>query len=376
MRIVIIGPVYPYRGGVAHHVTSLFRALSDSQEVRVISFKRQYPAFLYPGSSDKDPSQDVIKVKADFILDLINPITWFRTRNEILRWQPDIVLFNWWVPYWSLAFGLMGRSIQKRGIPIVFIDHNVLPHEQHWWDIPLTKFTLRLGDLHVVHTLAQKELLRSISSKGKILLSPLPIYDAIQLEKIPQKIARTNLNLPGEGFLFLFFGFVRKYKGLHVLLEAMSILKNRGYFPNLIVAGEFWDDKDDYLDRIKMFELASQVSIFDEYIRNEDLSNHFSAANAYVAPYTGGSQSGQLTLALNFGLPSISTEAIASAINYLHHDSLIIIPKDDSNALANAMMSLIDNPHHQFKFSSSEMGNWSRLADEIIAHFDQPLRSS
>ena len=370
MRILIIGPVYPYRGGVVHHVTSLYRALSDLQEVRIISFKRQYPSFLYPGTTDKDPSQVVIKVAADFILDLINPITWYRTKLEILRWKPDIVIFNWWVPYWSLAFSLIGQSVRKRGIPIVFIDHNVLPHEQHWWDIPLTKFTLRLGDLHVVHTLAQKEILRSITSKGKILLSPLPIYDAIQLEKIPQKIARANLNLPREGFTFLFFGIVRKYKGLHVLLEAMSILKHRGYYPNLIIAGEFWDNKDDYLERIKMFELASQVNIFDEYIPNEELSNHFSAANAYVAPYTGGSQSGQLTLALDFKLPSISTETIASAIEYLHSDSLIIIPKDDSNALANAMIKLLDNPHHQYKFSSSEMGNWSRLAKEIINHFD------
>jgi glycosyltransferase involved in cell wall biosynthesis len=371
LKIHIIGPVHPFRGGIAHYVTSLYKALRETQEVKILSYKRQFPAFLYPGSSDQDPSKEVKIVDADFILDPLNPITWTRANAEILKWQPDVVLFNWWVPYWALAYRSIGRNLNKRGISVGFINHNVLPHERHWWDMPLTKLALAIGDVHVVHTQAQANILQQFISIEKVLITPLPIYDPIPLERLDEKAARKKLSLPEDPFIFLFFGIVRKYKGLHILIEALSILKGRGYSPHIIIAGEFWDDKDIYIRMIDDLELESQFHIFDEYIPNEELSLYFSAANAFVAPYIGGTQSGPLTLALGFGLQAIATENISSAINYAQGDLLNTIPEDDPKSLAEQMIKVHDNPRSSSSFHPPGAGTWRYLANEILLAFDQ-----
>lgn len=376
VKISMIGPVYPYRGGIAHYVTSLYHALADQHEVKVTSFKRQYPSFLYPGRSDRDPSVEAIKVEADFHLDPLNPLSWYRSADEILDWRPDLVILNWWVPFWAIAFGVIGRRLKNEGVPLVIIEHNVLPHERKVWDKPLAKFTLGLGDLHVVHTDRQERLLRSLTSKGKTLLAPLPIYEPIQMEKLTREEARSRLDLPGEQFIFLFFGMVRKYKGLHVLLEALSHLKEWGHLPHLIVAGEFWGKKEGYLQLIQDSSISDQIHIFDEYVPNEELATFYSAANAFVAPYLGGTQSGPLTLALGFGLPSICTPGIASAIDYAGQNALIVVPENDPQALAREMRRLLTMPDQEYPILTGDKASWARLADEILSTIVEEFKQS
>jgi glycosyltransferase involved in cell wall biosynthesis len=230
---------------------------------------------------------------------------------------------------------------------------------------------LAIGDVHVVHTQAQANILQQIISPQKVLITPLPIYNPIPLQRLDEKTARNKLSLPEDPFIFLFFGIVRQYKGLHILIEAVSILKGRGYSPHIIIAGEFWDDKDIYIRTIDDLDLASQFHIFDEYIPNEELSLYFSAANGFVAPYIGGTQSGPLTLALGFGLRAIASENISSAINYGQGDMLTTVSEDDPESLAEQMIKVLDNPKYPKPLQKTETGTWRYLADKIILAFDQ-----
>ena len=373
MKIALIGPVYPFRGGIAHYVTSLFQALNVNNQVKIISFQRQYPAFFYPGVSDKDPSQSMIKVEADFLLDPINPLTWSRTNDEILKWQPDLVLINWWVTIWSLAYRSVARRAKRAGFPVIYIVHNVLPHESHRWDQELAKFALGSGDGFIVHSSSQKDILVSLLPDAHPIQIPHPAYNIFTSQRISREEARIRLNLPHEIPIFLFFGIIRPYKGLHLLIEAASILKKRGRQPHILVAGEFWHGKDDVLKKIKDYGLTSQIHLFDRYIPNEEVPWFLSASNVFVAPYIDGSQSGALALASGFGLPAIASEAISSSVQFPTGANLQVIPENDSLALANQMERFIDDPDLHAIEPQPYQGDWSKVVDAIIIAREQTL---
>ena len=143
----MIGPVYPYRGGIAHFTSALAEAIAgEGHEIKIISFKRQYPKFLYPGKSDRDPSAEVRPVAAEFILDPLYPWTWDKARQEIVKFEPELVVFQWWTTFWAPAYGSMARGLKKAGIKHVFLIHNVLPHEVRPWDRPLAQYALSTAD--------------------------------------------------------------------------------------------------------------------------------------------------------------------------------------------------------------------------------------
>lgn len=366
MKIALIGPVYPFRGGIAHYMTSLVHALDKVHQVRVFSYKRQFPALLYPGKSDKDPSKGVTKVEAEFVLDPINPLSWFRTCDEMLSWQPDLVILNWWVTIWSFAYRSIARRAKGAGVPVLYIVHNVLPHEPHFLDKHLARIALRYGDGFILHSSSQQERLASLLPKANHIQLPHPVYNPFDAPGIDREEARTRLQLPQEVPLFLFFGIVRAYKGLHVLIEAAAILKNRGKLPHFLVGGEFWHGKDTALRSITEFGLNSQFHIHDRYIPNEEVSWFFIAANVYVAPYVAGSQSGALALALGYGLPAIASETISGSVELPADASVDVVPEDDAVALADQMEKFVDDVHLFNNELQPVEGNWKMIVEAIL----------
>ncbi len=369
MKIALIGPVYPYRGGIAHYTTMLYHALSERQhDVLLISFKRQYPRWLFPGRSDRDPSEVPLRVNnAQYWLDPMTPWSWLLTFQRIRRYNPDILILQWWTTFWApvwVAIGVLNHLFLHK--PLIYICHNVLPHEARWWDPWIAKVVLRQGSYFIVQSEAEKQRLLTLVSDAPVEIVPHPVYDMFANKRIPREEARRKLKLPLQAPVLLFFGIVREYKGLKDLLAAMpEIQHNLGYVV-LLVAGEFWGDKQPYLEIIKELNLTDSVIIEDRYIPNEEVPLYFSAADVLVAPYRWVTGSGAIQMARGFNVPVITTTEKENLAG-------------NKNAIAQAVTRFFtktanrQTPQGQGK--SPDLCSWNDLAERIERGIRGPNRS-
>jgi glycosyltransferase involved in cell wall biosynthesis len=341
VKLILLGPVYPYRGGIAHHSTLLAKSLTDLNHlVHVLSFRRQYPRWLYPGASDRDPSTAPLRFPAEYLLDPLVPWTWSQVSKRIAALTPDLVVMPWWSPFWAPSFGFIANKLRREQIPLIFLIHNVLPHEIRPWDERLTKWVLRKGDAYVVQSGSEVARLLSFFPEAKYIHCPHPVYEHFAQARIPKAEARKRLAIPVDAKVILFFGIVRPYKGLANLLAALGKIDEKMI---LLVAGEFWEPKEQYQTQIQQLGLQSMVRIVDRYIPDEEVPDYFSAADLFVAPYKTGTQSGAVTIAKSYGLPMIVSQAITDSLPQIKGDpQLVIVPPDDPQALAVALENLID----------------------------------
>jgi len=305
MKIDIVGPSYPFRGGISYHSTLLFKNIKKKHTVKFYSFKRQYPHFLYPGKTDKDNSQFLIKdAEIESCLDSMIPFTWFNVARKIVRDKPEMTIFPWWVAFWAPQFLIIIwilRLFSKT--KILFICHNVQEHEKNRIKHAISKFVLSRGDYFIVHSKEEKERLIKTTGKIRVKVSLHPTYDAFNSGVIPSDKAKEKLQISEENVL-LFFGFVRKYKGLTYLIQAMPDILNH-IDARLIIAGEFWEDKSPYLELIKNLDLEEKVTIVDRYIPNEEIPYFFYASDIVILPYTSVTGSGPVQLAFGFDKPVV-----------------------------------------------------------------------
>ncbi len=314
MKITLIGPVYPYRGGIAHFTSMLAtKLLDDDNEIQLISFKKLYPSWLYPGKSDKDPSLEPLKVDAQFLLNPLDPLSWQKTVDAICNYRPEIVIVQWWVTFLAPMYTFIGARLRKKGFRFVYIIHNVMPHEARWWDKWLARIALKQASKYIVLTDKEKSRLEAFLPGREVLVSPHPIYDMFAKDMISKRDARENLGLDTKTPTVLFFGIIRPYKGLKYLLNAIGKLKAEGKRVQLIIAGECWEDPSIYQQQITGLGITDLVLFENRYIPNEEVNRYFSAADLFVAPYIGGTQSGVVKIALGFHLPIILSTQIAEA---------------------------------------------------------------
>lgn len=367
MKITLVGPVYPYRGGIAHYTTLLAKALqSAGHEVKVISFKRQYPKWLYPGQSDRDPSQEPLTVPATYLLDPLYPWTWAATIESIRRDAPDLVLFQWWTTFWSFADAFIAHALRAKKIRVGYLIHNVIPHEARPWDKFLAKMALGQGDAFLVQSSGQQETLRDLIPNARIELVEHPVYDMFSGEKIDRASARRKLGLPENLPLVLFFGIVRPYKGLALLVDALGQLNSEGHQVGLYVAGEFWEDEQKYREQIQSLNLTERVWIDNRYIPNEELPAIFSAADVFAAPYTNATQSGAVKMAMGFGLPMVVTRPVLDETMRLWVDrGVFVCPTDDSAGVHAAIKQAIcADPVNLI--SEKNTAGWQSLIERIV----------
>ncbi len=359
MRIELIGPIFPYRGGIAHHTAQLATALDRAgHQAQVTSFRRQYPLWLYPGTSDKDPSPGTLDISPAYTLDPLYPWTWESTFRRIVDLSPDLVIMQWWTTFWGPPLGYLGRRFRKQGIPRVFLIHNVLPHEVRPWDRWLARLALGTGTAFIAQSKRESGRLKELLPGAPIVPTKLPLYTIFSQGQIPPAKARETLKIAGAGPVLLFFGIVRPYKGLRDLLKACALLKDRGRAFQLVVAGEFWESKEAYKSEIDRLGLTDRVHIHDRYIPNEEVPIFFSAADMFAAPYTAGTQSAAVTSALSYGLPVVVSETIAdSAADRGLGEQVWIAPSENPAGLADALEAAL-----QAKKSSP--GDLSMIADE------------
>ena len=220
-RIVLIGPAYPYRGGIAHFLESTHDALAKrGHSVTVVTFSRQYPEFLFPGKSQFEEESRKVSWSENRLVDSINPISWFKTAQFIVRENPDLVLFNYWLPFFGPAYGIIARQVIKHGIPVVGLIHNAIPHEHRPGDSTLSRYFLRKCDGLIVMSESVEKDLEKLKINASRVRVGHPVYSLFG-DSVPRHIAREKLGVSQDAHVALFFGFIRQYKGLHVLLDSM-----------------------------------------------------------------------------------------------------------------------------------------------------------
>lgn len=367
MKIVVIGPVYPYRGGIAHYTTLLVKALQDAGHVvKVISFKRQYPKWLYPGETDRDPSQQPLTVPATYLLDPLYPWTWQQAVNATIEENPDLVLFQWWTTFWALAFAFISRRLKAKNIRVGYLIHNVIPHEARPWDKFLAKMALRQGNGFIVLSDSQQGKLQTLIPSAKILLTDLPVFDMFSPQRIEKGTARRILGIPEGLPVVLFFGIVRPYKGLKLLVEAMGTLADEDLSAGLYIAGEFWEDVKTYTDQIERLGLKGKVWIDNRYVPNEEVPVIFSAVDVFAAPYTShATQSAAVKMALGFGLPVAVTEPVVDdTMRPWINQGVYVCPTEDPSSLKEAILRAIKAGPASVPTIENSAG-WQSLVDCI-----------
>jgi glycosyltransferase involved in cell wall biosynthesis len=371
IQFCLIGPTYPYRGGIAHYTTLLAQHLQESHEVLLLSFSRQYPAWLFPGRSDKDPSKRPLQTEAHYLLDPLNPFTWWRSLRQLRQWQPDVVIIPWWHPYFAPVWFSLGRGIKrlKPQPKLLFICHNVRPHEQGWLSRALLPWLLRRvlgrGDGFIVHSQADATILRNYLPQANITVSPLPTYAALGGEA-----AKTiPVDLPSDRPLLLFCGLIRPYKGLDVLLEAVALLKRPFH---LLIAGEFWQGGlADYQTQISKLGLINCVTIIDEYLPDELLTACIDRANVVVLPYRSATQSAVVQTAFGRNKPVITTDVGGLAEAVENGRTGLVVPPEEPAALAQAIADYFANDLEVLFSENIGVGNGRFAWQVVIDHLQQ-----
>ncbi len=307
MNIVIVGTAYPLRGAMAQLNAILGRYLSKKHKVEVVTFTRQYPALLFPGKTQIDPSKPLFDLPTIQLIDSINPLSWIQAARYIQNRKPDLLIFRYWLPFFAPCFGVIARLVRKRtDAKVMFICDNIVPHEKRIGDEILTKFAFRFVDYFIVHSKSvENDLLRFVPN-ARYRMVPHPVYEIFG-ESISKREAQKKLGLRTDERVILFFGYVRPYKGLHVLLKAMPKILRQVRL-KLLVVGEFYDDEEKYRRQIAENGLQNNVVMCSEYMPNEEVEIYFSACDVLVLPYISATQSGIVQIAYHFDKPVIATD--------------------------------------------------------------------
>ena len=337
MKTALIGPAHPLRGGIAQFLALLYRALKErGHDVSFHRFIRQYPKFLFPGKTQADESELPVKVDSVPSLDPLNPLNWPLAAWRIARERPDLVILKWWMPFFGPAYIVTLRLVRLLSprTKFLFIIDNAIPHEKRPGDMAVTRAGFNLADCFVVMSEAVRDDLLSIRPDARYVLTPHPLYDIFG-GRVEKEKAKAALGLSGP--VLLFFGFVREYKGLKVLLDAMpKVLKEMD--ATLLVAGEFYEDKDAYLAQVERLGLADKVKILDRYIPNEAVGGYFSAADLLVLPYLSATQSGITQIAFVYDLPVVATDVGGLPEVVRDGETGYLVPPGDPDALAQAIL--------------------------------------
>ncbi|MBO6112596.1 MAG: glycosyltransferase [Lachnospiraceae bacterium] len=297
-KIAVVGPVYPYKGGISHYTGLLVRALKKRYEVYTVSYKMQYPRLLFR-KEQRDYENDSFKIEdAEFLINTANPFNISKCAGHINGLKPDLVIIQWWHPYFSPCYRILAKKLKAK---VMFICHNVFPHERFPLDRALTKTVLKNGDFFILHSKKEADELLGIVKDAKYAINMHPTYSAFKMDKKDKDDTTSH-----EGLKLLFFGFVRPYKGLKILLKAMEALPD---VVKLIVVGDFGGSRPEYDGLIEKGGLKERVTIREGYVPDKEVGEYFENCDAVVLPYIDATQSGIAQIAFGFEKPVIATNA-------------------------------------------------------------------
>ena len=306
LNIVLIGPVYPYKGGISHYTGLMYRALSQKHNVTMVSFSMQYPKLLFK-KEQKDYTNDSFKINdTNYWINTANPFNLVTVVKKINKLKPDVVIIQWWHPYFAPCYWILSKCL--RNTKRLFVCHNVFPHERFPMDKRLTKMTLKNGDCYIVQSKQDEEDLKTIIREPVYERTVHPTYNAFKFEELSKAKARKLIGSGIQDRIILFFGFVREYKGLKYLINAMPIIRENFFDVKLLVVGDFGEDKQAYIDLIAKNQVTDIIEIHDGYIPDREVGKYFAASDVVVLPYVSATQSGIVQIAFGFEKPVIVTD--------------------------------------------------------------------
>jgi glycosyltransferase involved in cell wall biosynthesis len=370
MKIFLVGTAFPMRGGIAQYVALLFQQFKEQgHEVKIISFKRQYPAFLFPGKTQQDTSQETIDLPSQPLIDSINPFTWLKTFFLIKREKPDLVIYKYWMPFFAPCYGmivLLSKLFTKT--KSVYIGDNIVPHEK----IPviddlLTKWGLWCVDYFIVQSVSVRQDLLHYKPKAVFKEIPHPVFEIFK-ESYTQAQAREKLGIQPNEKVLLFFGFIRAYKGLNHLITALPKVLEKMKV-RLLICGEFYDDEHKYRQQIADLNVADQIILKADYIPNEEVGLYYAATDVVVLPYVTATQSGVVQVAYNYNKPVITTR-VGGLPEVIDEDKTgFIVPPQDPDALAAAIIKFFEimesTDFAQHIQEHKKQYSWERMAGAI-----------
>lgn len=307
LKIFIIGPAFPLRGGPAQFNENLCLELNkEGHDAQIISYKLQYPNFLFPGSSQFEKSGSApLGIKIHTILNTINPFNWLMVARFIRKQKPDFILFRYWLPFFGPCLGTIGKLV-KSHTKVLALTDNIIPHEKRIGDHVFTKYFVKNCDGFIAMSKVVLNDLSIFTQNLNKAYSPHPMYENYG-DLISIDLARKKLNLNPHDKIILFFGLIRHYKGLDILLEALAApeIKNQGI--KLLIAGEFYDDKNFYLQLIKKLKLQDHVIVHDKFIPNDEVRDYFCASNLVAQTYRNATNSGVTMVGYFYEKPMLVT---------------------------------------------------------------------
>jgi len=335
MRIALVGPLAPWRGGLAQYLALLGEALMERSEVRAVTFTRQYPGLLFPGRSQFDPRAERPRFPVEALLDSIGPLSWRRTAAHLERFAPGAVVLKWWMPFFAPAFASAVGPLRRAGTRVVLVCDNLVPHEHRPFDRELTRWMLRNSDGYLVMSESVERDLAALKPGAPFRRVPHPLYAQFDRGRFTRESARARLGLPADGEVAVFFGYVRRYKGLDTLLDAWRLVRARRP-ATLVVAGDFYEDPAPYRAQAAAAGEGA-VRLMEGYLPDEDVEALFKGADVVVLPYRSATQSGVTHVAYALGVPVIITDVGGLAETVRQDETGLVVPPADPVALAAAV---------------------------------------
>ena len=375
-KIILIGLAYPYRGGNALFVTHTYESLKNHFEIKIYNYKLLYPSFLFPGTTQFDKSKEqVFNVPSERVIDSINPFNWIKSASLIKKENADLVVFDWWHPFFGFCHGAISFLIRKKyRNKILFITENVVSHEANAIDKFLTRIGLKFASKFLTLSGIVEKEVQQYSKGKKVYRSELPVYDCYkQSGKTDQKILKREFGFEEDSLVLLFFGYVRKYKGLDILIEAFPKIFSAIPKAKLLIVGEFYDDPKEYFELVKKLKIEEQVKVINQFVPNEDVAKYYRAADVVILPYRSATQSGILNVAYGFYKPVIVTDVGGLAEFVDEGKTGFVVKPNSSDAIADGVNTFLETKdkidftiHIQERNQKNSFNQLPEVFDKII----------
>lgn len=375
MKITIIGTAHPFRGGIAVFIERLARAFkSNNDEVSISTFTLQYPKILFPGETQLSSSSQPTDLTIIEEVNSVSPFNWIKVGNRIKQQQPDIVIFKYWIPFMAPCFGTIARRIRKnKHTKVIVVVDNIIPHEKRIGDDVLNNYFVKSVDGFVAMSQSVLDDLNTFDSKKPKILSPHPLYDNFGPAKSREEAIEV-LNLDTSFNYMLFFGIIRKYKGLDILLKAFADKRLNDGSLKLIVAGEFYEDDTVYRELIQKHQLESSVVLATKFIPDEEVVNYFCAADIIVQPYKHATQSGVTQIAYHFEKPMLVTD-VGGLKEIVPHNKVGYVTQPNEKEVTEALLDFYQNKRAEEFIKGvkeeKQQYTWQKMVDSIYQVYEQ-----